>query len=189
MPSERNSRGAFTTLLRAKPPKGGDAEPRDYGGTCRYVRRAASETCREAGGWRPCSFSEVHERQMNRRSSERNWSRDRDNWHDERGRSPQVERLERDSFILLQHVYTLTGANCGAPVNAGRAGADLGFAQEETSRLVWYLSWVGYMKESAAGPHLSIAEEGIDYLERGAGRRHSVRCDEKDIPIPVFMAR
>jgi hypothetical protein len=124
---------------------------------------------------------------MNRRSADRAAGRDR--WDGRRDRRPEVERLERDSFILLQHVYTVTGATPGVPVNAARVGSDLGFAEQETSRLVRYLNWVGFMKESAAGPHLSLAEEGIEYLERKAGRRHSVRSDEKDIPIPVFLSR
>ena len=124
---------------------------------------------------------------MNRRSADRTAGRDR--WDGGRDRQPEVERLERDSFILLQHVYTVTGARPDVPVNAARVGIDLGFAEEETSRLVRYLNWVGYMKESAAGPHLSLAEEGIEYLESKARRRHSVRADEKDIPIPVFHSR
>lgn len=102
---------------------------------------------------------------------------------------PEVQRLERDSYILLQHAYTLTGADPAVPVNATRLGADLGFAESETSRLVRYLSWIGYLKESAAGPHLALAEEAIEYLEEGAGRRHSVRADEKQVPIPVFVSR
>jgi hypothetical protein len=99
-------------------------------------------------------------RQMNQRSADRHGGRDR--WEGRTDRRPEVERLERDSFILLQHVYTMTGASPEVPVNAARVGIDLGFAEEETSRLVRYLNWVGFMKESAAGPHLSLAEEGID---------------------------
>src|SRR5205807_9160784 len=39
------------TLLRAKPSKDGDAEPRDYGDMSRYVRRVASETTQvDVGG-------------------------------------------------------------------------------------------------------------------------------------------
>ena len=124
---------------------------------------------------------------MNRRPADNQRRHDR---RDAGGhRRPEVERLERDSFILLQHVYTITGASPEVPVNASRAGSDLGFAEDETSRLVRYLSWVGYMKESAAGPHLALAEEGIEYLEHGAGRRHTVRADERDVPIPVFLGR
>jgi hypothetical protein len=37
-------------LLRAKPPKGGDAELRDYGEFARYVRRAASDPQRVGVG-------------------------------------------------------------------------------------------------------------------------------------------
>lgn len=103
-------------------------------------------------------------------------------------RRPELERLERDSFILLQHVYTVTGADPAMPVNGTRVGNDLGFAPDEASRLIHYLNWVGYMKESAAGPHLSLAPEGIEYLERRAGRRHSVRAEaDQAIPIPVFL--
>lgn len=125
-------------------------------------------------------------RQMNGRSTEGRWSR---GGRQRRGpRRPEVERLERDSFILLQHVYTVTGADPEVPVSAAHVGAQLGFAEDESARLVRYLSWIGFMKESAAGPHLALAPEGIHYLEHGAGRRRSVRADEKEVPIPVFLS-
>lgn len=173
------------TLLRAKPPKGGDAELRGYRGTSRHVRRAASES--RARGLAAAFVSETQTRQMNRPSADD--QRRNDRWDRTDDRRPEVERLERESFILLQHVYTVTGASPAVPVNAARIGSDLGFGEDETMRLVRYLNWVGFMKESAAGPHLALAEEGIHYLEHGAGRRHSVRADEKDIPIPVFLSR
>jgi hypothetical protein len=125
--------------------------------------------------------------QMNRRSPSNEGYRGagRRDWITER--PPERERLERDSFILLQHAYTLTGADPSVPVNPMRLGCELGFAHNETSRLVRYLSWVGYLKESAAGPHLALAPEGIDYLERGARRRHTVRADELYVPIRAFL--
>ena len=126
---------------------------------------------------------------MSERSDERRQSRFESQW-DSRcsARSAEVERLERDSFILLQHAYTVTGATAGRPVNATRLGHDLGFAEDEASRLINYLNWVGYLKESAAGPHLSLAPEGIEYLEERAGRRHSVRAPpDQPIPIPFFL--
>ena len=130
----------------------------------------------------------MHMRQMNRQSPERNRTRHEDNRERPSRRRPEVERLERDSFILLQHAYALTGADPTMPVNAKRLGCELGFAEEETSRLVRYLSWVGYMKESAAGPHLALAEPGIEYVEVGAGRRQTVRADGKALPLPVFLS-
>src|SRR5882672_9564514 len=54
------------TLLRAKPPKGGDAELRDYRDFTRHVRRAASDSIHiVAGGpvrfWaRGARFDDVH---------------------------------------------------------------------------------------------------------------------------------
>ena len=125
--------------------------------------------------------------QMNRRSRNSEGYRGAGRRDRARERSPELERLERDSFILLQHAYTLTGADPSVPVNSTRLGCELGFADTETSRLVRYLSWVGYLKESAAGPHLALSPEGIDYLERGARRRHTVRADESHVPIPVFL--
>ncbi|HEX6925683.1 MAG TPA: hypothetical protein VF167_09635 [Longimicrobiaceae bacterium] len=102
---------------------------------------------------------------------------------------PEVQRLERDSFILLQHAYAVTGSCPGRPVNPARLGAELGFDEEETSRLVNYLSWIGYLKESTMGPHLFLANEGIEYLEAGAGRRRTVRVDDKHVPLPLFISR
>ena len=126
---------------------------------------------------------------MSERSDTRRQSRFESQWNRRWGaRSPEVERLERDSFILLQHAYTVTGATAGLPVNGTRLGHDLGFAEDEASRLINYLNWIGYLKESAAGPHLSLAPEGIEYLEHRAGRRHSVRAPgDQSVPIPLFL--
>ena len=126
---------------------------------------------------------------MSERSANRNQNRSREQWGARRGRRhPDLERLERDSFILLQHVYTVTGADPAVAVNRSRVGQELGFAEEESSRLIHYLNWVGYMKQSAAGPHLSIARDGVEYLEREAGRRHSVRAPaDQPLPIRVFL--
>lgn len=126
---------------------------------------------------------------MNHRSDDRGQGRFEREWGGGSGaRSPEIERLERDSFILLQHVYTVTSATPGAPVNGTRVGLELGFAPDEASRLINYLNWVGYMKQSAADPHLTIAPDGIDYLERDAGRRHSVRAPaDQPIPLPLFL--
>ena len=126
---------------------------------------------------------------MSERSANRNHGRSRQEWVARRGRrQPELERLERDSFILLQHVYTVTGADPAVAVNGSRVGQELGFAEEEASRLIHYLNWVGYMKQSAAGPHLSIAPGGVEYLEREAGRRHSVRAPtDQPLPIRVFL--
>ena len=84
----------------------------------------------------------------------------------------------------------MTGADPDVPVNGSRVGIDLGFAPDESTRLIHYLNWIGYMKASAAGPHLSLSSEGIEYLEQHAGRRHSVRAaPDVTIPIPVFLGQ
>lgn len=96
-----------------------------------------------------------------------------------------LRRVERESFILLQHAYTLAQDDPTIGVNPNRLRADLCLGDLEVDRLVRYLSWLGYLHESPTGPHLVISPVGIEYLEHACGRRRSVRAGDREIPPPL----
>ncbi len=122
---------------------------------------------------------------MNERSSRRYTSQERrESPPDER---QALRRLERESFILLQHAYTLAQDDSTGGVNPHRLSNDLCFGDVETERLVRYLSWLGYLRESPTGPHLVLSPSGVEYLEHACGRRRSVRAGSREVPLPLFL--
>lgn len=122
---------------------------------------------------------------MNERSSRRYTPQERrESPPDER---QPLRRLERESFILLQHAYTLAQGDPSSGVNPHRLSCDLCFGDVETERLVQYLSWLGYLRESPTGPHIVLSPSGIEYLEHACGRRRSVRAGNREVPLPLFL--
>lgn len=125
------------------------------------------------------------ESNMHERSSRRYGTQERrESSPDER---QALRRLERESFILLQHAYTLAQGDSPCGVNPHRLSCDLCFDDVETERLVRYLSWLGYLRESPTGPHLVLSPLGIEYLEHACGRRRSVRAGSREVPPLLFL--
>lgn len=103
----------------------------------------------------------------------------------EREPSRDQERRERESFVVLQHAYTLSDADPSASLPYARLGEDLGFAEPHFGDLVAHLVGVGYLARVGAGSLLSITPAGIDYIERLAWRRRSVRtAPQRPLPFP-----
>ena len=95
---------------------------------------------------------------------------------DDRGRDFSRERRERDSFLLLLHLYSLSEGTL-VELPGDQVARDLGFEQREVRRLVHHLEVGGYVR-SLLGERVSITTQGMDYIERGARRRHSVRLGD-----------
>lgn len=92
-----------------------------------------------------------------------------------RKRNPTEERHERDRFVLLQHIYTLTQATPGTLLPERRIWEALAFSETEALPLLKSLRWAGYLEEDVGGFRIGVTRKGIDYIERHAGRRQSVR--------------
>ena len=96
--------------------------------------------------------------------------------HARRGRDYQAERRERDSFVLLQHVYTVTEGSPTEVVRGRRIAEELCFANDEIGELIEHLVRVGYFSRcSGDGDPISITPLGAEYIERLAWRRRTVR--------------
>jgi Mn-dependent DtxR family transcriptional regulator len=99
-----------------------------------------------------------------------------------RQRNLMMEKLERDSFVFLQHMYTLSD---GAPERVTaweRVAADLQFPRQHAHRIVEHLSTAELLR-SPDGLRVWLTELGCDYIERLAWRRNTVR-----IPATSEMA-
>lgn len=100
-----------------------------------------------------------------------------------RMRDYEAERRERESFILLQHAYTLAEGSPEATLSGAQMADALGLPQDEARRLIEHLVWEGYFTDLGAGPRISIARQGIEYIERLAWRRRSVRFRVRGYPM------
>jgi DNA-binding IclR family transcriptional regulator len=92
-----------------------------------------------------------------------------------RERDFEEERRERNRFLLLQHAATLAEADPTVTLAGERLWRDLGFSLSEGHPLIRSLVRAGYLVERGAGPQVSLAPQAIEYLERRAGRRRTVR--------------
>jgi Mn-dependent DtxR family transcriptional regulator len=93
------------------------------------------------------------------------------------GRDYEAEQRERKSFILLQHVYTITEADPGRTVVGSTIARDLGFGESEARELIEHLGGLGYF-EMHSDRELGMSTKAIEYIERLAWRRHSVRPEQ-----------
>jgi hypothetical protein len=92
-------------------------------------------------------------------------------------RDPDTQRRERDSFVFLQYIYTVTEADTTRAVGSSKAADDLGFCRAEASELIDHLTRFGYFTEVSPGNRLALTSKAVEYIEGLAWRRHSVRTE------------
>ncbi|HET7275474.1 MAG TPA: hypothetical protein VFI91_09955 [Longimicrobiaceae bacterium] len=102
-----------------------------------------------------------------------------------RRRNFRAERTERNSFVLLQHVHTISGGNENLEMLGIKVGDQLGFDRDETDRLIRYLVEQKYLQNRSVGSLISITREGVTYLEQLAWRRRSVRGRWEEVQIEL----
>ena len=90
-------------------------------------------------------------------------------------RDPAREKRERVRFDILRNVYERCWSEGDAPVRALDIGLAMGLSREEIFRTVLDLTQRSYLSICAAGPQVCITEKGIAYVQKGAGRRRSIR--------------
>jgi hypothetical protein len=92
-----------------------------------------------------------------------------------RERDPRREERERRRYEILKGVHELGWPDTGRPVRALDIGLTMGMSREELFRAVFDLTQRSYLSFCAAGPQVRITERGVAILEKGAGRRRSIR--------------
>lgn len=82
--------------------------------------------------------------------------------------------LERDRFVVLLHMCSLRGA-ASRSWSIGKLMRDLGFPRAHVAVVLDGLAQEGYIARSGPAECYQLTTRGIDYVERGARRRRSVR--------------
>jgi hypothetical protein len=106
----------------------------------------------------------------------------------ERLRDPAAEEKERLSFILLQHVYSLACEGDGLLVPT-KIAADLALPPDQVVQLIAHLTYEGFLDWEGTGRPVGITQKAIDYIDRLALRRRSLRLPCPDVapaPEPAF---
>lgn len=106
----------------------------------------------------------------------------------ERKRDLAAEERERISFILLQHVYSLS-CEGQAVLVVGKIASDLALPVATVVQLVAHLTYAGFLQWEGTGRPVTIAQKGVEYIERLAHRRRTLRLplpEAKPAPEPVF---
>jgi hypothetical protein len=87
----------------------------------------------------------------------------------------QAWREERLRYEVLEALYRKSQGESGRVMRVAEFGDGLRMWPEELFRGVEFLDRHGYLTYHGAGPEVSITPKGIDYLERTAARRRSIR--------------
>ena len=90
-------------------------------------------------------------------------------------------REERFRYRVLRLVYEHAAGSPALIVSGVRIAEELRPSDEELSRAIHFLEQGGYL--IAAGERerrLCITGGGIEYIEKGAGRRRSIRDPDED---------
>jgi hypothetical protein len=90
-------------------------------------------------------------------------------------RNLEEEGLERDRYIVLLHVYTLTWVGPTPSLTSERIIQDLGFTRSRGNLILHGLMLEEYLQYATTGEGVVLTRRGVDYIEHAAGRRHSLR--------------
>ncbi len=93
----------------------------------------------------------------------------------ERLRREAAEREERQRYRVLAWIYQVVGENCETPAEAGEVADEMGLSRDDVVRAIAHLARQGYLRHAGAESRACLTEKGVEYLQRGAWRRRSVR--------------
>ena len=87
----------------------------------------------------------------------------------------QTWREERLRYEVLEKLYETSDGRPDQVLRVSGFTELLGVWREELFRGVEFLDRHGYVTYHGAGPEVSITPKGVEYLERRAARRRSIR--------------
>lgn len=87
-------------------------------------------------------------------------------------------RKERELYIVLQHLHTISDADPAEAVLCSRIALDLGFRKENCAALLEFLIRSGYARRRGNGHHVAITPAGVEYVQRLAWQRRLVGAPE-----------
>jgi hypothetical protein len=89
-------------------------------------------------------------------------------------RDPTTERMEREAFVLLLHVDSVSSGDPTVEVSDLSLGRDLAFERSHLSLLLDHLAAGGFVRCVPNGG-VSVTPRGVDYLREQARLRRSIR--------------
>jgi hypothetical protein len=78
-------------------------------------------------------------------------------------------------YEVLAAVYQGCSGEAGCTLLVSAFTQELGIWREELFRVLEFLDRKGYLIYHGAGPLVSLTRVGIEYIEKGGGRRKSIR--------------
>lgn len=84
-------------------------------------------------------------------------------------------------YEVLDMLCSVSRGDPERPINCGSFAQEIGVWREEIFRVIDFLDRIGFVRYLGAGPLVSITARGIDYLERGAGRRKRISDAPRDV--------
>jgi len=92
-----------------------------------------------------------------------------------RVRDTAREEHERRRYELLERIYLLTGTNCQRGVYVQEITEQFGGGSAADAALADDLVRLGLLRRLGQQPHLCITRRGVEFMQRRAWRRRSVR--------------
>lgn len=90
-------------------------------------------------------------------------------------RDPEIERQERERFIVLLHVYNLTWRAFAPALPIPRLADTLALRRDDAEAIVSLLLHHALVRAVGGGGAVEVAPRGVEYVEHLAGRRRSLR--------------
>jgi len=102
-----------------------------------------------------------------------------------RRRDSDVERQQRESFLLLVHLFSVSGGDGSVPLSELDLARDLAFDHPTVLRSIEHLTTTGHLRWDADG-ELFITARGVEYVAAEAGNRQTVRDALPDLGAPAL---
>jgi hypothetical protein len=100
-------------------------------------------------------------------------------------RNPDVERQQRESYLLLAHLFSVSGGDGSVPLAELDLARDLAFDQRTVLRGIEHLTTTGYLRWNAHG-ELFVTSRGVAYVATEAGHRQSIRDALPELGAPTL---
>ena len=86
----------------------------------------------------------------------------------------EINNQKENRIKFLRLLYQKSGGDTRYQVEAALIGSELGFSDEETSKVVNYLADKGFLEYKTFGPFVSITVSGIEVIEDYASQSEDI---------------
>ena len=87
----------------------------------------------------------------------------------------EQERMEQRRYDVLAKLYLLTGTDRTNGITPQEMETQLDVSPDTYLPLIEDLTRLGYVRHVGSGGAVAITEKGVEYMQRAAWRRRSIR--------------